>query len=37
MGLPELEQESGRLRLLRLALFDRNSKKQYGDVLGTLA
>ncbi len=37
LTFPELEQESGRLRLLRTALFDRNSKKQYGDVAGTLA
>jgi putative ABC transport system permease protein len=37
MAFPEVEQEAGRLRILRSALFDRNSKKQYGDVLGTLA
>jgi putative ABC transport system permease protein len=34
---PELQQDPGRLQPLRTALFDRNSKKQYGDVIGTLA
>ena len=37
MAFPELEQDPGRLRPLRTALFDRNSKKQYGDITGTLA
>ncbi len=37
MAFPELEQDPGRLRPLRTALFDRNSKKQYGDVTGSLA
>jgi putative ABC transport system permease protein len=34
---PELQQDPRRLQPLRTALFDRNSKKQYGDVIGTLA
>jgi putative ABC transport system permease protein len=37
LDFPELEQNPGRLQPLRTALFDRNSKKQYGDVIGTLA
>ena len=37
LAFPELEQDPNRLQPLRTALYDRNSKKQYGDVSGTLA
>jgi putative ABC transport system permease protein len=37
LAFPELESDPGRLRPLRNALFDRNSKHQYGDVSGELA
>jgi putative ABC transport system permease protein len=37
LAFPELEENPGRLRPLRTALFDRNSKDQYGDVEGSLA
>jgi putative ABC transport system permease protein len=37
LTFPELEQDHGRLQPLRTALFDRNSKQQYGNVVGALA
>ncbi|MFM7361133.1 MAG: ABC transporter permease DevC [Cyanobium sp.] len=36
LAFPELESDPERLRPLRNALFDRNSKKQYGDVAAQL-
>jgi putative ABC transport system permease protein len=36
LAFPELEQDFSRLQPLRNALFDRNSKKQYGDVQAEL-
>lgn len=37
LNFSELQADSGRLRVLRNALFDRNSKKQYGDVSAAIA
>ena len=37
LAFPELEQDPARLQPLRNALFDRNSKKQYGDVARVVA
>lgn len=36
LAFPELEQDFSRLQPLRNALFDRNSKKQYGDIQAEL-
>lgn len=36
LGVPELERNIDRIKQLRFALFDRNSKNQYGDVVGTI-
>lgn len=37
LAFPELEEDPSRLQPLRTALYDRNSKKQYGNVAGALA
>ena len=36
LSFPEIEANRSQLQVLRNALFDRNSKKQYGDVINTL-
>ena len=36
LAFPEIEANRGKLQILRNALFDRNSKKQYGDVMASL-